>query len=108
MYAIDLWCILYILSIDYVIDLCDMLSIVMHPANGVDQWCMIVVTSLNDACSSCYQSMINTLHVLWSIMKSNNAKIRYYFALGPTMSLLTSVWFCGSADSVKCMVSYAC
>ena len=65
----QLYCMLHMLSIT---DTCS--ALLMHPEKDVNQYSMIVFVSMNDACSSCYQSMIHSLHVidlLWiSIMKT--------------------------------------
>ena len=59
-HAIDWYCMLHMLSIT---DTC--YELMMHPENDVDQWMMlIIIVSMNDVCSSCYQSMIHAQHVL--------------------------------------------
>jgi hypothetical protein len=81
-----------ILSIDSVWNICYQSCI-----HVINWWCilrmLLVITSMNDACSSCYQSMDICSTCDRSIMHSTNAIMRYRITWEPTMSFsLNTLW----------------
>ena len=60
---------------------------------------LLVITSMNDACSSCYQSIYICTTCYRSIMHSTNAIMRYCLTWGPTFHSLPTL--CDSPNALR-------